>query len=141
MKRILSLLMAVVLSLSLAVAVSAEEQEQTPVLPRYTYIAATVVDLNISESTNITYNVAYSYLHSDDYELRIEAKLQRYSNSKWNTVKTWTASGMGEAEVDQAWAVASGHHYRTYATFSVYDSNGNLLESVSRYDSEFYPPQ
>lgn len=140
MKRILSLLLAVVLSLSFAVSVSAQEQEQTPIMPRYTYIAATIVDLSINETTNVTSNFAYSYLHDESLEMQAVVKLQRYNNSKWNTVKTWTASGMGEVEVDKTWAVASGYTYRTYATFSVYDSNGNLLESVSRYDSEYFPP-
>lgn len=141
MKRILSLMLAAVLSLSFGVTASAQEQEQTPIMPRYTYIANTVVDISINTATNVTSNYASSTLYDDSLELQITLKLQRYNNSKWNTVKTWTASGMGRTVIDKNWAVVSGYTYRAYATFSVYDSNGNLLESVSSYNSEYFPPQ
>lgn len=140
MKRIISLLLAVIMTFAFAVSVSAEEQTQPPIMPRYTYIAATLVDIYIEESTNITTNEAYFYTYDETLELQIECKLQRYNNSKWNTVKTWTASGYGEAYIQKDWAVPSGYTYRTYATFKVYDSNGNLIESVSHADSQYFPP-
>ena len=140
MKRIISFLLAVVMTFAFAFSVSADKQEQTTIVPRYAYIAATLVDINIDESTNVTLNEAYFDTYDRTLEVQIELKLQRYNNSKWNTVKTWTASGIGEAEVYERWAVPSGYTYRDYVTFKVYDSNGNLIESVTRSDSQYFPP-
>ena len=140
MKRIISFLLAVIMAFSFAISVSAQEQEQTPIMPRYAYIAATLVDININESTNVTTSEAHFITYDATLELQVEIKLQRYNNSKWNTVKTWTASGIGDAYIGKKWAVPSGYTYRAYATFKVYDSNGNLIESVSRYDSQYFPP-
>ena len=139
MKRIVSLFLAIVLSLSFAVSATATQVEQTPIMPRYTYIASTVVDINIDESTNITTNDAYFLTYDSEQEVQVVCKLQRYNNSKWNTVKTWTASGYGFASVHKTWAVPSGYTYRTYATFNVYDTNGNVIESISRSDSQYFP--
>lgn len=139
MKRTISLLLAVVMLCSFSSYASAEEQRETSIMPRYTHIAATLVDLSINETTNVSTNEAYFFSYDDTLELQIECKLQRYNNSKWNTVKTWTASGMGEAEVYKYWAVPSGYTYRDYVTFKVYDSNGNLVESVTRSDSYSFP--
>ena len=140
MKRIISLLLAVFMAFSFAISVSAEALEQTPVMPRYTYIASTLVNITIDETTNVTTSNAFVCTYAD-YEVQITCKLQRYNNSKWNTVKTWTTSGVRYADLQKDWAVPSGYTYRTYATFSVYDSNGNLVESVSNYDSEYFPAQ
>lgn len=139
MKRTISLMLAIILSFSFAFSVSAQEQEQNSIMPRYAYIAATLVNIYIDKSANVTTNHAYFDTYDRTLEVQIELKLQRYNNSKWNTVKTWTASGIGEAEVYKTWAVPSGYTYRDYVIFKVYDSNGNLLESVSRYDSESFP--
>ena len=141
MKRIVSLLLAIVLSLSFTISATATQLNQTPIMPRYTYIASTVVDLIIDESTNVTTNDAYFLTYDKNQEVQVVCKLQRYNNSKWNTVKTWTASGYGYAGVYKDWAVPSGYTYRTYATFYVYDSNGNVIESVSRSDSQYFPAQ
>ena len=140
MKRIISLMLAVVMTFAFTVSVSAEELEQPTIMPRYTYIMATGVNIYIDESTNITTNDAFFYTY-DNYEVQIVCQLQRYNNSKWNTIKTWTASGMRYVDLQESWAVPSGYTYRTYATFKVYDSNGNLVESVSRYDSQYFPPK
>lgn len=141
MKRIISFLLAMILAFSFAFTVSAQEQAQTPIMPRYAYIAATLVDISINQSTNVTTSEAHFITYDADLELQVEVKLQRYNNSKWNTVKTWTGSGYGDAYVGEKWAVPSGYTYRAYATFRVYDSDGNLIESVSRYDSEYFPAQ
>lgn len=139
MKRVISFLLAIVMTFAFSISVSAEEQVSTPVMPRYTYIAATAVNLTIDEATNVTNSRAFFYTYDTQLECQVECKLQRYNNSKWNTVKTWTASGYGDADVSKDWAVPSGYTYRAYATYSVYDSSGNLLERVSYYDSEYFP--
>lgn len=141
MKRVISLLLAMVMSFGLSVSASAVELEQNPIMPRYTYIASTLTDIYIEESTNISSSEAFFVAYDQTLELQIELKLQRYNNSKWNTVKTWTSSGYGEAYIRKDWAVPSGYTYRAYATFKVYDSNGNLIESVSHYDSQNFPAQ
>lgn len=139
MKKFLSFVVAGIMIFACSVSVFAAPQEQTPIMPRYTYIAATAVGIYIDENTNVSNSQAFFYTYDSSLECQVECKLQRYNNSKWNTVKTWTASGYGEAEVCKDWAVPSGYNYRAYATFKVYDSNGNLIESVSRYDTQNFP--
>lgn len=138
MKKSILCVMAILLICSFAVSVFATQNDQTPIMPRYTYISTTIVNLSIDKTTNVT--TSYAHCHTyDDYEIQVTCQLQRYNNSKWNTIKTWTKSGIGYVDFEKNWAVPSGYTYRAYVTFKVYDSNGNVVESVSRYDSENFP--
>lgn len=138
MKRIYSLVLAFVLLAIVITPCFAVENNTPAVSPRFAFIAANSVSFTVNESTNVTTTDVYCYTY-DYYEIQIVCKLQRYNNSKWNTIKTWTASGMEDASLRKTWAVASGYTYRAYATFYIYDNNGNLIETASNSKSAYFP--
>ena len=138
MKRVLSLVLACALFSLVAIPCLAVTSEASAINPRFAYIVVTNVDLEINQSINVTTNSLYCCTN-DYYEIQATCKLQRYNNSKWNTVKTWTTSGMEEVSLSKSWAVPSGYTYRTYVTFYVYDDNGDLLETFADYDSVYFP--
>lgn len=47
------------------------------------------------------------------------------------TIKTWTDSGSGTLSAGGTYYVTSGHDYIVVTTATVYDSNGNYVESPS----------
>lgn len=134
MKRFFFLILAIMLVFSLALPASATQQVQ----PRFAHIMVLDYNLTIKESSN-TAECDASCVTYDDMEVQIECKLQRYNNSKWNTVKTWTDSGYGYASIYENWAVPAGYNYRIYVTYKVYDSNGDCVETVTRSDSGYLP--
>lgn len=138
MKRVYSLLLAVVMLSIMITPCLAVENKASAITPRYAYIATNFVDFSINQSTNVTTSNVYCCTH-DNYEIQITCKLQRYNNSKWNTIKTWTTSGMEDVSLTKSWAVASGYTYRAYATFYIYDSDGILLETASNSNSKYFP--
>ena len=61
-------------------------------------------------------------------------KLQKKTGSSWTTMQTWskTATGLAGAKASGTRAVTAGLTYRVYLTGYVYDSNGNVLESITK---------
>ena len=126
MKRILTLLLISALLLSLATPVSAATV--APVQPRFAYINATTVGLEIDTDTGIA--GCYAECTADvGVTVKIVGTLQQYKNGGWNDVKSWTNICTQIARIDKQWAVYSGYQYRFYVTFEIYNSLGTLLET------------
>lgn len=138
MKRLISLLLVLVMLAIVVTPCLAVEQDTSTVTPRYAYIAANSVYFTINESTNVTTSDVFCRTY-DNYEIQIVCQLQRYNNSKWNTVKTWTSSGMKSATLVKSWAVPSGYTYRAYVTFYIYNNNGTLIETATNSNSKYFP--
>lgn len=138
MKRIFSLVVAFVMLVVIITPCFAVENSTPMVTPRYVYIITNSLNFSIDESTGVTTSGAYCCTYGN-YEIQIICELQRYNNSKWNTLKTWTTSGMRDVSLTKSWAVAKGYTYRAYVTFCIYDSNGFLLESASGSKSAYLP--
>ena len=102
------------------------------VQPRWTYIAAIVSDLQISESGYATLFGGGQAPATNVNKVKVIAELQQFKNSKWNTLNTWTATGSGWSvrTSTKTWPVAHGYSYRLYVTFEAYNGN-TLLESAS----------
>jgi len=84
------------------------------------------------ESTNILYCAGGTEV-PDGYEAYVKVELQQYTSSGWTTIKTWTDRDDAYAMVDQNYAVMSGYDYRLKLTHKAYDSNGNLIETITKY--------
>ena len=132
MRRIFSFLFAIILCASLGTTVAAA------ISPRYIHLNSADASITIDTSADKVYCRATAS-STNNLEIQIECKLQRYNNAKWNNVKTWTASGTGYVSINKGWAVPTGYDYRVYATFKVYDSNGNMIESGTAQDSAYLP--
>lgn len=131
MRRFLSVVLAAVLVVIFAVPCFAATSDENVIMPRYTYFILLTCGLTIDEDTGISSSNASS-LSVDGYTNKIVCKLQRERTNGWTTVKTWTATGIGDAFLDQDWAVYSGYNYRIVVTFSVLDSDGTVLETLTK---------
>lgn len=132
MKRIFSLLLAIVLVFATMIPVAATETENT-ISPRFTYIDRVSTGLAISSSgiasctaTGITFTASSA---------KLVCRLQQYKNGTWTTIKSWTDTGTPSTSIANSYAVYSGYKYRTYTSFYVYNSSGSLLESTACYSS------
>ena len=100
---------------------------------RFTYINTVGATLSINESSGIASCVASCRTHNTSDSIRIVGSLQRYnSNSNsWSQIKSWTKTGSGNITLDKSYAVYSGYRYRFVATVSIFDSNGQVIESTT----------
>lgn len=137
MKKIYAVILATVLFV-LMVTPAYAALPDPPIVPQYNYIETCDVGLSINKSSGIASCTASCYVATNN-KVEIEYKLQRYMGSYWGTVKTWTTSATSYASLSQSWAVYSGYTYRGKATFRVYDSAGNLLETGSVTKTYSYP--
>lgn len=72
------------------------------------------------------------------YEAYVKVELQRYTTSGWTTIKTWTDRDTDYAMVCKNYAVMTGYDYRLKLTHKAYDSNGNLIETLTTYSNVVY---
>lgn len=69
----------------------------------------------------------------DGYEAYVKVELQQKNGTSWTTIKTWTDRDFDYAMVSRYYAVMSGYQYRLKLTHKAYDSNGNLIETLTTY--------
>lgn len=69
----------------------------------------------------------------DGYEAYVKVELQQKNGTSWTTIKTWTDRYEAYAVVSKNYAVLSGYNYRLKLTHKAYDSNGNLIETITDY--------
>lgn len=137
MKKIFVILLATILLFSMVIPAYAALPDP-PISPQYNYIDSYSVVLNIDKNSGTASCSANCYAPNAK-KVEIEYKLQRYMNSYWTTVTTWTASGTSYASLSKSATVSSGYTYRGKATYRIYDLSGNLLETGSTYKTYSYP--
>ena len=127
MKRFLSILLCVLLVLSLIGQADTERETF-----RYTYIYAIRANLSIS-GTSAT--VSGQILPRTPLPTDITVSLQEYqSDGTWSTVASWSDSNpAGESQAGGTVSVSSTSTYRAYVVGHVYDSDGILLETATKY--------
>lgn len=69
----------------------------------------------------------------DGYEAYVKVELQQRNGSSWTTIKTWTDRYPDYAMVSSYYAVMGEYDYRLKLTHKAYDSNGNLIETITDY--------
>lgn len=132
MKRFVSFLLTLVLVFSLAVPAFAAENSQMQL--RYKHI--------ISFGTSITYGdwgiatCSSSVIVDSGYKVTLKLTLQRSSgNDSWEDVETWSDEGNAGAAISEKRALYGKYSYRVVATATVYDLDGNWIESDTQIDS------
>ena len=133
MKRILCLILAMLLiMLSVTPALAAENESS--VMPRYSYIAKMYSGLQIGK-LGLSACQANCYAEGAD-SVALTAKLQQYNGSTWTTVKTWTATGTDIATISKNYAVPSGYTYQLRVTCAVFNASGTLIETGTCYSNQ-----
>lgn len=60
----------------------------------------------------------------DSYYSKINMKLQRYSDGKWNTLTSGTCGDTSVNMYSRTYFVTKGYTYRVYSTVTIYKSKG-----------------
>jgi len=67
---------------------------------------------------------------------KVQVTLQRYQNSAWTAIKSWSDSRTGAiCGVTGNYYITKGYSYRVKVSVYVYNSSGSLLESDTVYSS------
>jgi len=129
MKRLLSFLLMLVLILSMALPTFAAEGPY--VQPRYKHIATFSAEI---EYGNWGIATCRSVVTIDDgYQVTLTMSLQQSSgNDSWKDVKTWTDQGYSGASITQEYSLLNKYSYRVLATATVYDLDGNWIETETQ---------
>lgn len=68
-----------------------------------------------------------------NYDAYVKVELQQKNGTSWTTIKTWTDRYESYAMVSSYYAVMGEYDYRLKLTHKAYDSNGNLIETITKY--------
>lgn len=95
----------------------------------------------ISFGTSITYGdwgiatCSSSVIIDSGYKVSLTLTLQKSSgNDVWEDVESWSSEGNAGAAISERRALYSKYSYRVKATATVYDLNGNWIESETQID-------
>lgn len=111
--------------------------EQPTVQPRYLDIYSFSIDLDISAGGTATCSTGVkTTTQTNTIDLTME--LEKYNGTRWVVVKSWSDSFGPEADMTKYWAIPSGCDYRVYVGATVFDKNGNAVETVGNYSGEIY---
>lgn len=137
MKRILSSILVLVIMITMCPSFVCAD-EGAGVQPRYNHITSISFELDVSNGTADAQVVARAgYL---DENVSVTVYIQRKVDGVWKTQGTGTTLNSGWRTIVNKTVnnCPSGYYYRIRADIRVYDSNSNLLESVTEYSSERY---
>lgn len=129
--RKISLILMVSALLCSGIAMSDE------ISPRYAYTDYIDASLEFSNGRAISIGSIFAY---GMRATSVEVRLQQYFENDWRTIGLWTGSSSGgTSEAGGSEEIDTGFEYRTYTRGKVYDSNGNVLETVNFYsDVKYY---
>ncbi len=138
MRKIISLLLAMILILMCVFPATAAPSNNSIISPQYLQIQTASTNLTINQNTGVS-TVTATCLVRNDCSVEIICRLQKYGDISWTTVKKWSTSDTFYASLEEYWAVYSGYTYRVYTTYIVRDTAGNFVESTSLTKSVVYP--
>lgn len=128
MKRICAIILVTVILCSIIYPASATNEIDSG--PRFTYISSAYGSLTI-DGDNIATCYAYCSAYNKNLSVRITGALQRYTNNSWNTIASWSKTGIGIALMNKQYYVSGGYSYRFIVNVSVLNSSGVVLEQHS----------
>lgn len=102
---------------------------QNSVQPRWTYLDAVFAALDIN-AIGVASCRGQAAVNSTN-RIVVYVTLQQYTDSGWVTIRSWSATATGAAQVSGQYAVARGYSYRVNVIAYVYDGRGNIVESGS----------
>lgn len=132
-KKALAIVMAAAMCLALpGIGTYAKENPSIISIAPANIIISVTESLLEWEGTN-TLEVYGGTQVPDGYEAYVKVELQQKNGTSWTTIKTWTDQDTDYAMVSRYYAVTSGYKYRLKLTHKAYDSNGNLIETLTTY--------
>ena len=135
MKKAINVLCAVLLIMLCVVPTVTYASED--VMPLYDNINSVYANLNIDGSTGIA-SCTGMISAKNFYPVSVTVRLQMLENGDWKTLYTWSDNGTWSVTCDGYYAVYSGYSYRVIVQGYVYDSAGNIIESGSAVQVQYY---
>ena len=135
MKKTINVLCAVLLIMLCVVPTVTYASED--VMPLYDNINSVYANLNIDGSTGIA-SCTGMISAKNFYPVSVTVRLQMLENGDWKTLYTWSDNGTWSVTCDGYYAVYSGYSYRVIVQGYVYDSAGNIIESRSAVQVQYY---
>lgn len=136
MKKNMSFMLAVVMLSVFVTPVFAAAPET--VQPLYSNVAEVAAGLRIEESTGTAYCTGRV---EGIYEIPVEVlvQLQVYKNGSWQTLISWSNTGLGYASVSQSFTIERGYQYRTFVTGYACNDLWLPIETATTYKEVYYP--
>lgn len=134
-RKVLCILLALCFTSISAFATNAAPDTvmENTVQPRFTYISYASVGLGIEYNGYSTCDTSVT-LYESIYDVEIVMTLQRYEDSDWEDVKTWSIIDDGpDADLVKHWYVLSGYDYRVVSDIYVYNTNDQIVEITTQY--------
>lgn len=130
MKRVLSLVVAVVLTFSVLNVTWVYAIEPYEMQPNYIGVATMKpgLTLNTGGLMTCTDNIEIK----TGYTAKVVWSLQYQSNRNWISTQTWKDSNKKRMSLNKTVAVVSGRNYRLQTVATVYDANGKVVETVTK---------
>lgn len=99
----------------------------------YVYTDNIYAALSFSGSTAIASGSIEAVANNRKTNIYVE--LQRDTDEGWKKAASWSDSGGSSASAGGNHSAISGQSYRVYAIGRIYDLDGNLLETATKYSS------
>lgn len=135
MKRVISLIIAIVTLCVLLVPASAAVRD--PVELQYEHTRYVYAVLSINNTTGLA-TCGGDVCAKDFNPVEVVVQLQQLKDGVWRTLQTWTNTGTRYTEQTGIYYVMKGYVYRTKVTSFVYDDTGRIIESASCTDQRVY---
>lgn len=104
------------------------------IMPYYTYTSRVRAELSILGGVASASGAIYP---NGELRTSVQVQLQRNDNGQWNSVATWHGNNSaGKSEAGGTKSLTAGYTYRTYVTGYVYNSEGVVIEVVSKKSAE-----
>lgn len=115
-----------------AAATETSYDDPSTITPRMIGIQDGIVSIDVASSGRATCT-GYVRIKSG-YTADLSLYLQRSKKGDaWESIKEWTTSGSGDMLLDKIYYVSNGYMYRCATIVDVYDSNGNCVETITKF--------
>ena len=140
MKKVTRQLIALILALCAlasaampAWAASVDTPPEEPLAPEYVGISTLIYNCTVSSGTaTCTTSVHLKNGYTAYTSMRLHKSVDK---SNWSNVIIWMSYS---TTLNKTKSVSSGYYYRTQVTVRVYDSNHNLVETVTKSSGAIY---
>lgn len=115
-----------------------ETEYSGEISPQYEEIVSIFASISIDESGLASCQCTAS-TDPADRTIKLKMELQQMQSSGWETIKTWSVTGISPRTLRKSYVVKSGYNYKVCATVTVLDKYGNEIEQGTHFSNiEFY---
>lgn len=138
LRKILGLVLVIAMLSTFSAALATDIDENIPPENAEDYVAvgsmAAFISLDAAKKASCT---GYVNLQNG-YTASVNLQLQQYVGGCWVPIITWSDEGGPTITLSGSRYVASGYSYRSVITATVYDKDGNDVETVSTISKTVY---